>query len=102
MAIARSKRSREKVAKPRDVVINIRSTEDTRSLIDRAAALSGKTRTDFVLDSARIRAESMLLDQRLFVVDDERYAALLALLDQPAMPTERLRQLFGGSSPWEK
>ena len=40
-----------------------------RELIDAAAAVSGSTRTEFVLESARRRAIDVMLDQRLFVLD---------------------------------
>ncbi len=37
--------------------LNIRIKPQVRELIDRAASLAGKTRTDFVLDAARRAAE---------------------------------------------
>jgi uncharacterized protein (DUF1778 family) len=102
MAGAAPKRHDAKGTKQRGVTINIRATEQTRSLIDRAAALIGKTRTDFVLESARSRAEDVLLDHRLFGLDEKRYAAFIAVLDDPAPPTDQLKRLMGGRSSWEK
>ncbi len=86
--------------KPRDVTINLRATAPMRALIDRAAAALGKSRTEFVLDSACRRAEDVLLDQRLFLVDEKRYRAFVALLDEPPAPSERLRRLMAGKPPW--
>ena len=43
--------------------LNIRIKPEVRGLIDRAAKLAGKTRTDFVLDAARQTAEDALLDR---------------------------------------
>ena len=102
MTVSASKRGDVNKAKQRGVTINLRATEHMRALIDRAAELVGTTRTDFVLDSARSRAEDVLLDQRLFMLDEKRYAAFISVLDEPAAPTERLRELLGGKSPWEK
>ena len=51
-----------------------------RDLIDRAADVFGKTRTEFILESARTHAIDVLLDQRLFKLDDEQYAAFLHAL----------------------
>ena len=44
--------------------LNIRIQPKVRSLIDRAAALAGKNRTDFVLDAARHAAEDTLTSSR--------------------------------------
>ena len=40
--------------------LNLRIKPDLRGLIDRAAELSGKNRTDFVLDAARHGAQAIL------------------------------------------
>jgi len=45
--------------------LNIRIKADVRSLIDRAAELVGKNRTDFVLDAARHAAEDTLMDRTI-------------------------------------
>jgi uncharacterized protein (DUF1778 family) len=46
--------------------INLRIEAQTRRLIDDAAAVLGKTRTEFMIESARNAATDVLLDQRLF------------------------------------
>ena len=53
---------------PRRDTLNLRIKPADRGLIDRAATLTGKTRTDFVLEAARRAAEDALLDRtmRLF------------------------------------
>ncbi|MGH7089865.1 MAG: DUF1778 domain-containing protein, partial [Stellaceae bacterium] len=53
--------------------INLRIAMQTRQLIDDAAAVLGKTRTEFMVESARRVAIDVLLDQRLFVLDGGRY-----------------------------
>jgi uncharacterized protein (DUF1778 family) len=84
-----------------DAVINVRLPVKTRELIDTAAAVTGKSRTEFVLESARQHALDVLLDQRLFSLDEARYAAFLRVLDNPPEPAERLRKLFREKAPWE-
>ena len=86
----------------RGVNINLRATPQTKDLIDSAAKVVGKTLTDFVLDSARRSAEEVLLDQRIFMLDDEKHAAFMAVLDSPPAPSEELRKLLLSKSPWEK
>ncbi len=55
-----------------------------------------------MLDSAREAAENTLLDQRLFLLDDSRYAKFAACLDAPVEPTEALKKLLTAPSPWER
>lgn len=82
--------------------LNIRIKPEVRGLIDRAAALTGKNRTDFVLDAARRAAEDALLDRTVFVVSPKAYADFLARLDAPPHPNERLRRSLKTRAPWEK
>ena len=82
--------------------LNIRIKPDLRRLIDRAAGLAGKNRTDFVLDAARHAAEDTLLDRTAFSVSPKAYAEFLARLDKPPQPNERLRRTLKTPAPWEK
>ena len=89
-----------KAPKRRDA-LNLRIRPEERGLIDRAATLTGKTRTDFVLEAARQAAEEALLDQTIFTVSREAYARFLARLDEPPNPNERLRRTMQAAPPWE-
>ena len=82
--------------------LNIRIKTEERGLIDRAARARGKTRTDFILDAARLAAEEALLDQAIISTSPEAYAALLAKLDEPPHPNQRLRKTMQTSAPWDK
>jgi uncharacterized protein (DUF1778 family) len=82
--------------------LNIRIKPEERGLIDRAAKARGKTRTDFILDAARLAAEEALLDQMLIVTSPKAYAEFLARLDQPPRPNERLRKTMRTPAPWDK
>ncbi len=81
--------------------LNIRIKPEERGLIDRAARLQGKNRTDFVLEAARRAAEDALFDRTLLVVSPEVYAAFLKRLDAPPRPNERLRRTLRSRAPWE-
>lgn len=83
----------------RDVTLNLRVTAEMRDLIDRAATTLGKSRSEFILESARTHAEDVLLDRTLFALDDARYDAFLRVLDDPAPPNERLRALMRRKAP---
>jgi uncharacterized protein (DUF1778 family) len=81
--------------------LNLRIRPEERGLIDRAARLTGKTRTDFVLDAARHAAEDALLDRTRFAVSPEAHAQFLARLDAPPQPNGRLRRTLQATPPWE-
>jgi uncharacterized protein (DUF1778 family) len=91
-----------KSAERRDAVINVRLSTKWRDVIDRAAAVVGKTRSEFVLESASKHAVDVVLDQRLFSLNTEQFEQFLRVLDQPPEPNARLKQLLATKSPWEK
>jgi uncharacterized protein (DUF1778 family) len=82
--------------------INLRIERQTRRLIDDAAAILGKTRTEFMVESARNVAIDVLLDQRLFVLDPKRYDAFVHALDNPPAPGPKLRSLLRRVPAWER
>jgi uncharacterized protein (DUF1778 family) len=87
---------------PRRDTLNLRIKPDERGLIDRAAELTGKTRTDFVLDAARRAAIEALGERALFTVDAATYARFLAALDAPVQPNARLARTMQTSPPWDR
>src|ERR1700750_849203 len=82
--------------------INLRIEANTRKLIDDAAAILGKTRTEFMIESARRQAIDVLLDQRLVVLDSTRYDAFLHALDNPPAPGPKLRSLLRRRPAWQR
>lgn len=92
----------ERSADYRKGSINLRIEANTRRLIDEAAALLGKTRTEFMIESARRDAVDVLLDQRLFVLDPERYDGFAQALDTPPAPGPKLRSLLRRVPAWRK
>jgi uncharacterized protein (DUF1778 family) len=81
--------------------INLRIETATRALIDEAAAMLGKTRTEFMIDTARRQAIDVLLDQRLFVLETGGYDAFVQALDNPPAPGVRLKRLMARKPVWE-
>jgi uncharacterized protein (DUF1778 family) len=81
--------------------LNLRIKAEERGLIDRAAKMLGKNRTDFVLDAARRAAEDALLDRTVLTVSPKAYAEFLARLDAPLQPNERLQKTLRTVAPWE-
>ena len=83
------------------VPINMKADVEVRSLIDYAAKISHRNRTEFVLDAAIKRAEEVILDQQFISVDAERFDRFLAALDHPPASNPRLERLLSRKSPWE-
>ncbi|MEG3130602.1 DUF1778 domain-containing protein [Pantoea cypripedii] len=85
-----------------DVQINIRAKESQRALIDAAAALLHKSRTDFILEMACHAAENVILDHRVFNLNDEQYAEFIAMLDAPVTANPALDKLLARKPQWER
>lgn len=85
----------------RSARIGLRATPEQEGIIRRAAEVSRKSLTEFVLESACVAAEETLLAQRLFVVDEERWRRFQEVLERPAEVKPRLRELLYSPSPWE-
>jgi uncharacterized protein (DUF1778 family) len=81
--------------------LNLRVRPDDRALIDRAAALQGKSRTDFLLEAGRRAAQETLLDRTLWRAGEEAFNAFNARLDAPPRPNEKLRRTMKTRAPWE-
>jgi len=86
----------------REAPINIRARLTQRNLIDKAAAVLNKNRSDFMLEAACREAENVLLDRRLFLVEGKVYDAFETLLNAPVNDNPALRRLLNSKSPWEK
>ena len=81
---------------------HLRTPPAQRELIDRAARLQGKSRTDFMLEAAREKAEQVLLDQTLFTVNAKQLEVFAALMDTQLSENAALKRLLAKRAPWEK
>jgi uncharacterized protein (DUF1778 family) len=95
----KTKTSRFRVV--RDASINLRVQPQQRDLIDRAVAVLGKSRSDFMLEVACKEAENVLLDRRYFALDPKEFDRFLAALDEAPADNDRLRRTLTSLSPWE-
>lgn len=86
----------------RGVTINLRADQAKRTLIDRAAKRVGKNRSEFMLDAACRQATEVLLDQRLFLLDEKTYKRFTDALDAPPAENKRLKRLIMSKATWER
>jgi len=78
--------------------IELRTTAETKELLQRAAASMGKTVTDFVLDAGIGLAEKTLLDRQVFRLDEAQWESFYQALDRPPGSKPRLRRLLNEKS----
>ena len=81
--------------------INMRVEPSQHALLTKAAAVLNKDRSAFILDVACREAENVLLDQRLFYLEDDEFNSFEAALNAPLPDHEKLRSLLAAASPWE-
>lgn len=87
--------------KPASNIVNLRVDTETYSLIERAREAHGQNRTDFMLESARIRAKEILLSQTHFSLNDADWVSFQAALEASPVPTQELIALMARKAPWD-
>jgi uncharacterized protein (DUF1778 family) len=85
----------------KDSRIAVRLSSDQDELIRRAAEVEGTSITEFTVDAAVSRARDVLVDRRLFMLDDAAWTEFLAVLDRPIAYKPRLEKLFASESIFE-
>ena len=78
----------------KDSRLNLRVSTNQEQLIRRAAAATERSVTDFVLDSAAERAETVLAERRWFILSEEQFDRFEELLDAPFEPSDALRSFL--------
>lgn len=74
--------------------LNLRVAPADDALLRQAAELLGETMSEFLVESARERAERLVADRTRFVLADEQWCAFCAALDRPAEVKPAVRELF--------
>lgn len=82
--------------------INFRATAAKQALIDQAAYVLGKNRTEFILDASCEKAKEVLADQTQFSLSRQALQRFNEILDAPLPNAESLRNLLASRSPWER
>ena len=82
--------------------ISMRLPEADITMIDRAAGLRGRSRTDFVRDAAVRAAGEVLMEHRLIRMSSNGFAEFMEALSAPAMPVPEMVELAKRPAPWER
>jgi uncharacterized protein (DUF1778 family) len=88
-------------ANRKDHPISMRLPEADIAMIDRAAGLRGRSRTDFVRDAAVRAAEEVVLDQQLVRMSPAGFTAFMAAVSAPAVAVPELAEVAQRAAPWE-
>src|ERR1700757_2938808 len=81
--------------------ISMRLPEADVAMIDRAAGLRGRSRTDFVREAAGRAAADVLIENRLIRMSPEGFGHFMAGLAEPADPVSEIVELAKRPAPWE-
>ena len=82
--------------------IELRTTPQAKKILEEAASISHKGLTEFIIDQGIKKAEQLLADQRIFMLQDEQWLSFQAALDQPAQEKPSLKTLLSEKSVFEK
>lgn len=81
--------------------LSMRLPEADIAIIDRAATLRGRSRTDFVRDAAVRAAEDVLMDTAPIRMTPAGFEAFMEALSGPARAAPEMLELFQRVAPWE-
>ena len=81
--------------------LSMRLPEPGIAIIDRAATLRGRSRTDFVRDAAVRAAEDVPMETAPIRMSPAGFKAFIAALSGPANKAPEMVELFRHTAPWE-
>jgi uncharacterized protein (DUF1778 family) len=90
-----------RAVKRKDHPLSMRLPETDIAIIDRAATLRGRSRTDFVREAAVRAAEDILMETAPIRMSPAGFKAFVEVLSQPARPVPEMVELLQRKAPWE-
>jgi uncharacterized protein (DUF1778 family) len=85
----------------KDHPLSMRLPASDIAIIDRAAGLRGRSRTDFVRDAAVRAAEEAIMESAPIRMSPTGFKAFVAAISAPGTPVPELVALFKHKAPWE-
>ena len=90
-----------RIVKRKEHPLSMRLPETDIAIIDRAANLRGRSRTDFVREAAVRAAEDVLMETAPIRMSAAGFKAFMEALSKPATPAPEMLELFRRKAPWE-
>src|SRR5271166_4370283 len=81
--------------------ISMRLPKADIAIIDRAAGLRGRSRTDFVREAAVRAAEEVLMESTLVRMSPKAFSAFMSAISGPPTAPPAMIELFRRKSPWD-
>lgn len=91
-----------RIAERKDHPLSMRLPEADIAIIDRAATLRGRSRTDFVREAAVRAAEEVLMESAPIRMSPDGFDAFLNAVSGPATAVPAMVELLRRPAPWEK
>lgn len=91
-----------KLADRKSYPLSMRLPDADLAMIDRAARLRGRSRTDFVRDAAVRAAEDVIMEASLVRMSATDFAAFTQALAAPAAPVPEMVALLRSPAPWDQ
>ena len=82
--------------------VNFRTSSERLAVIDRAAAIRGVSRTEFVLLSSEAAAIEILNEQPVIVLGDQAWDDFVAALDAPIEVDAEVKKRYARKPQWDK
>lgn len=83
----------------KDRRLNLRVATEDEDLFREAAEIEHESLTQFIVESARERAERLLADRTRFVLDEQQWEAFTTALERPAETVPAVVELFERPRP---
>lgn len=72
--------------------IDLRLTDDDKSIIEEAAAMSNQSITQFMVSSASERAVKVIEQHRRLVLNEESWSLVMDAISNPPAPNDKLKR----------
>ena len=82
--------------------VNLRTSSQRLAVIDRAAAIRGVSRTEFMLRSSEAAAIDVLSERPVIALGDEAWDDFLAALDAPVELDPAVKARYARLPQWER
>jgi len=91
-----------RTAERKEHPLSMRLPETDIAIIDRAALLRGRSRTDFMREAAVRAAEDVLMEAMPIRMSEGGFEAFVEALSGPVVAVPEMVELLRRTAPWEK
>ena len=89
-------------AKRKEHPLSMRLPETDIAIIDRAADLRGRSRTDFVREAAVRAAEDVVMESALVRMSPKSFSAFMSAIGAPPVAVSKLVEVLKREAPWDR